>query len=388
MSYTPWPLSDEQRDVIDLCRSFAAEEIRPAARAVDEADTESPVGIFRAAAKVGITDFMIPEEYGGGGFTDVFTQCLVQEQLCFGDPGIGNFVCSNGFFADPILALGTPEQKAAWLRPLTGDDPKFTALATTEPGSGSDSASIITRADRADGGYVLNGQKAWISNAGLADFYVVFAKTDPAQRSRGVTAFLLEKDTPGMEFGAPMKKMGQRAIVCREIFLSDAFVPEANRLGGEGEGFYGLMRTFDISRVVLGAAALGTARAAYEYARDYARERTQFGKAIIDHQAVAFRLADMSARIDAAWLQVLNAARMIDAGSAVPRQRVTASAAMAKLNASETAMFCTWAAVQTLGGWGYSREHPVEQWMRDAKLEEIEEGTSDIMRVLISRNLV
>ncbi|MGJ7559258.1 acyl-CoA dehydrogenase family protein [Brevibacterium casei] len=388
MSYTPWPLSDEQRDVIDLCRSFAAEEIRPAARAVDEADTESPVGIFRAAAKVGITDFMIPEEYGGGGFTDVFTQCLVQEQLCFGDPGIGNFVCSNGFFADPILALGTPEQKEAWLRPLTGDDPKFTALATTEPGSGSDSASIITRADRADGGYVLNGQKAWISNAGLADFYVVFAKTDPAQRSRGVTAFLLEKDTPGMEFGAPMKKMGQRAIVCREIFLSDAFVPEANRLGGEGEGFYGLMRTFDISRVVLGAAALGTARAAYEYARDYARERTQFGKAIIDHQAVAFRLADMSARIDAAWLQVLNAARMIDAGSAVPRQRVTASAAMAKLNASETAMFCTWAAVHTLGGWGYSREHPVEQWMRDAKLEEIEEGTSDIMRVLISRNLV
>ncbi|MBR7502526.1 acyl-CoA dehydrogenase, partial [Mycobacterium tuberculosis] len=150
------------------------------------------------------------------------------------------------------------------------------------------------------------------------------------------------------------------AIVCREIFLSDAFVPEANRLGGEGEGFYGLMRTFDISRVVLGAAALGTARAAYEYARDYARERTQFGKAIIDHQAVAFRLADMSARIDAAWLQVLNAARMIDAGSAVPRQRVTASAAMAKLNASETAMCCTSAPAPTLGGWGYPREPPAE----------------------------
>ncbi|WP_453984380.1 acyl-CoA dehydrogenase family protein [Brevibacterium casei] len=387
MTYTPWPLSDEQAAVIDLCRTFAREQIRPSARAVDEADTESPVGLFGQAAKLGITDFMIPEEYGGGGFTDVFTQCLVQEQLCFGDPGIGNFVCSNGFFADPILALGTEEQKEAWLRPLTGDAPVFTALATTEPGSGSDSASIITRADRAEGGYVLNGQKAWISNAGLADFYVVFAKTDPTQRSRGVSAFLLEKGTAGMEFGAPMKKMGQRAIVCREIFFSDAFVPEANCLGGEGQGFYGLMRTFDISRVVLGAAALGTARAAYEYARDYARERTQFGKPIIDHQAVAFRLADMSARIDAAWLQVLNAARMIDAGEAVSRERVTASAAMAKLGASETAMFCTWAAVQTLGGWGYSREHPVEQWMRDAKLEEIEEGTSDIMRLLISRNL-
>ncbi|MCF2587683.1 acyl-CoA dehydrogenase family protein [Brevibacterium sp. UCMA 11752] len=387
MSYTPWPLSDEQNDIIELCATFAKDKIRPAGPGVDEADTESPVELFREAARVGITDFMIPEQYGGGGFTDVFTQCLVQEQLCFGDPGIGNLLCSNGFFADPILALGTEEQKETWLRPLTGPDPVFTALATTEPGSGSDSASITTRAEAVDGGYLLNGQKVWISNAGLAEGYVVFAKTDPAQRSRGVTAFLLPRETEGMEFGAPMKKMGQRAIVCREIFFSDAFVPTHNRLGEEGQGFYGLMRTFDISRVVLGAAALGTARAAYEYARDYARERTQFGKTIIEHQSVAFRLADMSARIDAAWLQVLNAARMIDAGDGVEREKVTAAAAMAKLGASETAMFCTWAGVQTLGGWGYSREHPVEQWMRDAKLEEIEEGTSDIMRLLISRNL-
>lgn len=387
MSYTPWPLRDEQNDIIELCATFAKDKIRPAGPGVDEADTESPVELFREASRVGITDFMIPEDYGGGGFTDVFTQCLVQEQLCFGDPGIGNLLCSNGFFADPILALGTEEQKETWLRPLTGPDPVFTALATTEPGSGSDSASITTRAESVDGGYLLNGQKVWISNAGLADAYVVFAKTDPAQRSRGVTAFLLPRNTKGMEFGAPMKKMGQRAIVCREIFFSDAFVPTHNRLGEEGQGFYGLMRTFDISRVVLGAAALGTARAAYEYARDYARERTQFGKTIIEHQSVAFRLADMAARIDAAWLQVLNAARMIDAGDAVPREKVTAAAAMAKLNASETAMFCTWAGIQTLGGWGYSREHPVEQWMRDAKLEEIEEGTSDIMRLLISRNL-
>lgn len=387
MSYTPWPLSDEQNDIIELCATFAKDKIRPAGPGVDEADTESPVELFCEAARVGITDFMIPEEYGGGGFTDVFTQCLVQEQLCFGDPGIGNLLCSNGFFADPILALGTEEQKETWLRPLTGPDPVFTALATTEPGSGSDSASITTRAETVDGGYLLNGQKVWISNAGLAEGYVVFAKTDPAQRSRGVTAFLLPRETEGMEFGAPMKKMGQRAIVCREIFFSDAFVPTHNRLGEEGQGFYGLMRTFDISRVVLGAAALGTARAAYEYAREYARERTQFGKTIIEHQSVAFRLADMAARIDAAWLQVLNAARMIDAGDEVPREKVTAAAAMAKLNASETAMFCTWAGVQTLGGWGYSREHPVEQWMRDAKLEEIEEGTSDIMRLLISRNL-
>ncbi|MDP5182023.1 acyl-CoA dehydrogenase family protein [Blastococcus sp. BMG 814] len=377
-----WPLTDDQRAIVALTKQFAAEEIRPRGRAVDEADTEPPVDIFRSAAKVGITDFMLPEQYGGGGFTDVFTQCLVQEQLCWGDPGIGNFVCSNGFFGDPVLAIGTEEQKAKWLPPLTGPDGLMTAVATTEPGSGSDAASIVTRARKVDGGYEISGQKAWISNAGLADQYVVFAKTDPNQRSRGVTAFLMTKDTPGMTFGEPMKKMGQRAIVCREIFFDQAFVPEENRLGEEGQGFYGLMRTFDISRVVLAAAATGAARAAYEYALDYARNRTQFGKPIFEHQAVAFRLADMATRIESSWLLTLHAARQLDAG-----HNVNGLAAMAKLQASETAMFCTWAAVQTLGGWGYSRDYPVEQWMRDVKLEEIEEGTSDIMRLVISRNL-
>ena len=299
-----------------------------------------------------------------------------------GDPGIGNLLCSNGFFADPVLALGTTEQKERWLRPLTGPRPPMTALATTEPGSGSDAASITTSARRTDGGYLLNGQKSWISNAGAAQFYVIFAKTDPARRSRGVSAFLLTRDAAGLSFGEPMRKMGQRAIVCREIFLDNVAVPEADRLGREGQGFSGLMQTFDISRVVLGAAALGAARAAYEYARDYARTRQQFGRPIIEHQAVGFRLADMATRIEAARLLVLHAARVLDAG-----QDATRLAAMAKLTASETAMHCTWAAVQTLGGWGYSREHPVEQWMRDAKLEEIEEGTSDIMRLLIARNL-
>lgn len=377
-----WPLTDEQRAIVDLCKEFATNEIRPRGREVDEADTSSPVDIFQTAAEVGITDFMLPEEYGGGGFTDLFTQCLVQEQLCWGDPGIGNFVCSNGFFADPILALGSPEQKEKWLRPLAGPNAPFTALAITEPGSGSDSASIVTRADKVDGGYVLNGQKVWISNAGLADHYVVFAKTDPALRSKGVSAFLINKDAEGMSFGAPMKKMGQRAIVCREIFFDDVFVDEKDRLGDEGQAFYGLMKTFDASRIVLAAASTGAARAAYEYALDYARTRTQFGKPIIEHQAVAFRLADMATRIESSWLLTLHAARQMDEGGSA-----NGLAAMAKLQASETAMFCTWAAVQTLGGWGYSREYPVEQWMRDVKLEEIEEGTSDIMRLVISRNL-
>ncbi|MFJ8057745.1 acyl-CoA dehydrogenase family protein [Streptomyces sp. NPDC096142] len=381
-STEPWPLTDEQRAIVGLCREFAAHEIRPRGREVDERDIESPLDIFRAAARVGITDFMLPEEYGGGGFTDVVTQCLVQEQMCWGDPGIGNFVCSNGFFADPLLALGTEEQKAEWLRPLAGPNPLYTALATTEPEAGSDAASIATTAVRVDGGYAVSGQKAWISNAGLADQYVVFARTGTARGSSGVSAFLLRKGAEGMTFGEPMRKMGQRAIVCREIFFDEAFVPASDRLGDEGQGFRGLMRTFDISRIVLAAAATGAARAAYEYALGYARERKQFGRPIIEHQAVAFRLADMATRIESAWLLTLHAARRMDAGA-----DATKLAAMAKLQASETAMAVTWGAVQTLGGWGYSREFPVEQWMRDAKLEEIEEGTSDIMRLIISRRL-
>ncbi|NLU70649.1 acyl-CoA dehydrogenase family protein [Streptomyces sp. HNM0574] len=380
------PLTPEQSDIVDLTRTFARERIRPRAHDVDEDDTVTPRDLWRAAAEVGITGFMLPEEYGGGGFTDVFTQCLVQEELCVGDLGIGNLLCSNGFFADPVLALGTEEQKRTWLTPLTGPDTPMTALATTEPEAGSDAASIRTTAAPAtrEGrrGYLLRGQKAWISNAGEAGQYVVFAKTDPAARARGVTAFLLRGDAEGLRFGAPMRKMGQRAIVCREIFLDEVFVPEEDRLGAEGAGFSGLMRTFDISRVVLGAAATGVARAAFEYATAYAKEREQFGKPLVEHQAVAFRLADMRRRIAESRLATWRAAKRLDAGL-----DATAEAAMAKLSASETAAWCTWAAVQTLGGWGYSREHPVERWMRDAKLEEIEEGTSDIMRLIISRSL-
>ena len=380
------PLSDEQRAVVELTRAFAEREIRPIAREVDEADTETPWGIWRKAAEVGITGFMLPEEYGGGGFTDVFSQCLVQEELCAGDPGIGNLVASNGFFAHPVMELGTEEQKQRWLTPLATPDTPLTSLAVTEPEVGSDSAAMTTRAVKVDGGYRITGQKTWISNGGSADFYVVFAKTDPDQRARGVTAFMLKKGVEGLSFGQPMKKMGQRALVNTEVFLDDVFVPDEDRLGDEGQGFYGLMHTFDASRAILGAAAVGAARAATEYALDYAKERTQFGKPIIEHQAVAFRLADMATRVEQARLLVWRAAKRLDAGPAGGGD-AAALCAQAKLAASETAMFCTWAAVQTLGGWGYSREFLVEKWMRDAKLEEIEEGTSDIQRLIISRRL-
>jgi acyl-CoA dehydrogenase len=379
----PFGLSDEQHEIQALCREFAEREIRPISQAVDEADTEMPWKVWYKAAEVGITSFMLPEEYGGGGMTDCLTGCIVQEELCWGCSGIGNLVTSGGFFAEPVLALGSEEQKRRWIEPLTGERPVLTALATTEPGVGSDAASIQTTATKSDGGYVLRGQKSWISNGGIAEFYVVFATVSPGTRSKGVTAFVVEKDDQGVSFGAPMKKMGQRAILNAEMFLEDAELPADRRLGDEGRGFYGLMHTFDRSRVTLAAAATGLARAALEYAVEYSKSREQFGKPIAEHQAVAFRLADMATRVDASRLLVWRAARMVDAGEAASKE-----AAMAKLFASETAMWCTWAAVQTLGGWGYSREYPVEKWMRDAKLEEIEEGTSDIQRLIISRRLL
>ena len=376
-------LTPEQREIQRVCREFAAREIRPVSLAVDAADVEMPWDIWHKAAGIGLTSFMLPEEVEGGGLTDCLTGCLVQEELSHGCAGIGNLITSNGFFAEAVLALGDPGQQLRWLAPLAGERPPLTALATTEPESGSDAAAIRTAARRDGEGYVLNGQKSWISNGGVADFYVVFATVTPGAGHRGITAFLVEKDDEGLSFGRPMRKMGQRAIVNCELFLSDVSLPEDRRLGAEGEGFRALMRTFDRSRVTLGASATGLARAALEYATAYARERVQFGKPIAEHQAVAFRLADMALRVDASRLLVWRAARLQDSG-----ESATVEAAMAKLHASETAMWCTWAAVQTLGGWGYSREHPVEKWMRDAKLEEIEEGTSDIQRLIISHGLL
>jgi alkylation response protein AidB-like acyl-CoA dehydrogenase len=379
-----WPgLTDEQRDIQRVCREFAANEIRPISLAVDEADVEVPREVWRKAAGLGLTSFMLPAEYGGAGMTDCLTACVVQEELSHGCAGIGNLITSNGFFAEPVLVLGSPEQKQRWLSPLADPDPPFTALAITEPQSGSDAASIRTRARRVDGGYVLNGQKAWISNGGVSRYYVVFATVEPGSGHRGVTAFVVEEGDEGFQCGPPIRKMGQRAIPNTELFLDDLYVADDRRLGDEGQGFSGLMQTFDRSRVTLAASATGLARAALEYAVQYAKERTQFGKPIAEHQAVAFRLADMAVRVDAARLLTWRAAQMVDRG-----ERVTGEAAMAKLQASETAMWCTWAAVQTLGGWGYSREYPVQKWMRDAKLEEIEEGTSDIQRLVISRSLL
>jgi acyl-CoA dehydrogenase len=377
-------LSDEQRELQELARTFAAREIRPIAAAIDEADDGSvPWALWDAATETGLSTYMLPERFGGGGIDDCLTECVIREELSFGDGGLGSLVTSAGFFAGPLVALGSDEQQARWLgRLCEGPRPPLTALATTEPDFGSDAAGMTTRARREGDGYLLSGAKTWVSNGGVAGLYVVFAQTEPGARSRGITAFVLEQGDAGMRFGPPMKKLGDRGIINTELFLDDAFVPDDRRLGDEGSGFSGLMQTFDRSRIVLAAGCVGMARAAYEYAVAYARERVQFGKPIIDHQAVGFRLADVAMRIDAARLLTWQAALLVDAGG-----RATREAAMAKLYASEAAMFSTWAAVQTLGGFGYSREYPVEKWFRDAKLEEIWEGTSDIQRLIIARDL-
>ncbi|RDI35237.1 acyl-CoA dehydrogenase family protein [Lentzea flaviverrucosa] len=375
-------LTAEQEQFVEVAREFAAREIRPRGRAVDEADTESPLDVWEKASALGLTSFMLPEKFGGGGVTDLLTQVLVQQELCHGDIGIGNLVTSNGFFGAPVEHLGTPEQQDRFLSPLGNACPPLTAVAVTEPGSGSDAAGIRTSARREGNEYVLNGQKTWISNAPYAEMFVIFATVDPSLRSRGVTAFVVPRSAAGLTVGPPFRKMGQRAIVNAEVFLDDVRVPVEDRLGEEGQGFAGLMRTFDASRILIGAATTGLARAALDFATSYAAQRVQFGVPIIEHQAVAFRLADMATRVDTSHLLTVRAATLYDAGHAV-----TQEAAMAKLAGSENAMWCTHAAVQTLGGYGYSREHPVERWMRDAKLEEIEEGTSDIQRLIISRGL-
>ena len=376
-------LSEEQQEFIALARAFAEREIRPRAAAVDQADVESPLDLWKAAAQIGLTHFMLPEVYGGGGVTDLLTQVMVQEELCYGDISIGNFLTSNGFFAGPVEALGSEEQKQQWLTLLCAETPPITAVAVTEPEVGSDVASIRTRARRDGQDYLLSGQKTWISNAPYADFFFVFATVDPSARARGVTAFIVPRDSPGLTVGGPMPKMGQRGIVNAEVFLDDVRIPEHGRLGAEGQGFYGLMRTFDASRILIGASASGLARAALDATVRYARERQQFGTAIANHQAVAFRLADMVTRVDTAHLATVRAAQLFDEGLEVAQE-----SAIAKLVASENASWVAAAAVQTHGGWGYSREFPVERWMRDAKLEEIEEGTSDIQRLVISRRLL
>ncbi len=376
-------LTREQREMQELARTFARREIRPVAAHYDETETV-PWPVLEKAHAAGLTSFAFPEEYGGAGITDTFSACLVAEELCWGCLPIGNLITSNPFGMGPVLILGSEEQRRRFLPRFCEEGTvRLCALSITEPTAGSDAAAIKTTARRVEGGYRLSGRKSWVSNGGVADLYVIFATVDAALRHRGITAFVVEKDAPGLSFGKKERKMGNRAIPNCELILDDVFVPEENRLGAEGAGFAGLMRGFDRARVTLAASCLGVARAALEYAVEYARERQTFGKPIAQHQAVGFMLADMATQLDAARLLVWRAARLDDAG-----QPFSKEASMAKLFASEMAVKATHDALQVLGGYGYSRDVPLEKWSRDVRLEEIEEGTSQIQRLVIARRLL
>jgi alkylation response protein AidB-like acyl-CoA dehydrogenase len=374
--------TDEQKQVQRLAHRFAEEEIRPAATEYDERE-ETPWPILQKAAQIGLMSYQYPEAYGGGGMTSVLTGCVVAEELAWGCLGVATAIIGAGLAAVPILLAGSEEQKSRYIPRFCDPEKVYLgAFALTEPEAGSDAASIRTSAVRKGDRYVLNGQKRFITHGGIADLYVIFATVDRSLGHRGITAFIVEGDAPGLSAGKKEKKMGMRASHTGDVILEDVEVPVENRLGEEGEGFYIAMKAFEHTRPIVAACAVGVARAAYEYALQYAQERVQFGKPIIAKQAVRFMLADMAMEIDAARLLTWRAAWRVDQGLPANIQ-----ASMAKAYAADMAMRVTTDAVQILGGYGYMREYPVEKWMRDAKVLQIVEGTSQIQRVIISQML-
>ena len=372
-------LSQEQEMIRDLARDFGRKEILPKAGHYDRAD-EYPWPIVRKAHRVGLISSNVPEAYGGPGL-GVLEECLINEELAWACSGIQTALMLNNLAAWPILLAGDARQQQEYLPRLT-EGGQLGAYALTEPAAGSDVAGIQCTAALRGEEYILNGAKTWITNAPVASFFIVFAKTAAEQRHRGLSAFIVERDWPGVTAGKPLPKMGQHAAWTGEIVFEDVRVPLANRLGAEGEGFLLTMLVFDRSRPAVAAAAVGVARRALEEATRYAKERQAFGKPIIAQQGVGFMLADMAMQIEAARLLVHKAAWLVDHDK--PN---VLEAACAKAFAADMCMKVTTDAVQVFGGYGYSREYPVEKLMRDAKIYKIYEGTSQIQRVIIAREL-
>ncbi len=389
-------LTQDQKDIRDWVHGFAEQTVRPAASEWDERE-ETPWPIIEEAAKIGL--------YSLEGIAQFwFDQSgimlpIVNEELFWGDAGIGMAIMGTTLAAAAIQANGTPQQWGEWLPQCFGseDGPKVAAFCVSEPDAGSDVSSLRTRAtyDEVKGEWVLNGQKAWATNGGIANVHVVVAQVDPDLKARGHASFVIPPGTKGLEMGTKVKKHGLRASHTADVFLDDVRIPGNCLLGGkeklherlararEGTGSRGqaAMRTFEMTRPTVGAQALGIARAAYEYALGYAKERSQFGRPIVENQAIAFTLADMKLEIDAARLLVWRAAWMGRNG----HDFNNAEGSMSKLKAGEVAVWVTERAIQILGGNGYTREYPVERMHRDAKIYTIFEGTSEIQRLMISR---
>ncbi|MCL6627545.1 acyl-CoA dehydrogenase [Alicyclobacillus shizuokensis] len=370
----------EQERMRQLVRSFAREVVAPRAQEIDERD-EFPHELVRQMGELGLLGLPIPEEWGGVG-ADFVSYIAAMEEISYASATLGVILAVHTSVATfPILYFGSDEQKRRYLPRLCSGE-CLGAFALTEPDAGSDARSIRTRAVRDGDTYVLNGTKVFISNGGVAGVYCVFAVTDPAQGSHGVTAFLVDKDTQGFRVGKKERKMGLNGSATCELLFEDARIPAAQRLGGEGEGFSIAMRLLDTGRIGIGAQALGIARAALDAARAHTKTRRQFGKPLSELQGVQFMLADMATRVQAAQWLVYHAAWLRDQGQPCGKE-----ASMAKLFASDTAMQVTTDAVQLFGGYGYIKDYPVERYMRDAKVTQIYEGTNQIQRMIIARHL-
>ncbi len=368
-------LTDEQEMIRDLARKFAREVIAPNAAEFD-ARVEFPKDIVAQARELGLMNVSVPAEFGGTGGS-VLDLILVAEQLGWGCSGIGLAILLNNLAADPVNIAANEEQRRKYFSRLAEG---FGAYALTEPSAGSDAGAIRTRAEKHGRDWAISGQKIWISNADVAEFFVVFAKTDPEARTRGITAFLVDRDVKGVSVGKPLPKMGQKASHACEVFLEDVVVSDAQRLGAENEGFKIAMRVFDRSRPMVGAMATGLAQRALDEAVAYATERKAFGKPIIEQQGVGFKIAEMGMRTEAARLLVREAAWRKDHDL-----DNTLYSSYAKTFCSDTGMWAATECAQILGGYGYSKEYPAEKLMRDAKVMQIYEGTNEIQRLIMSR---
>lgn len=376
------PFTEEHEMIRQTARDFAQKEITPIAAEFDESG-EFPTETIRKMGELGFMGIEVPEQYGGAGM-DTLAYVLALEEICKADAAHGTIMSvNNSLFCYGILKYGTEEQKQKFVTPVASGK-AIGAYALTEPMSGSDAGNMRTRAVRQGDRYLINGRKSWVTSGPVADYVVVFALTEPEKKQRGITAFLVDAKSPGFVRGKKEPKLGIRASATSELSFENCPVPVENRLGGEGEGFKIAMAVLDAGRIGIAAQALGIAEAAYQASLQYATEREAFGQKIGEFQGISFKMADMKTRIEAARLLTYNAA-LAKERAKTTGERFTLQASMAKLFASETAMFVTHAAVQIHGGMGYSRELPIERYFRDAKITEIYEGTSEIQRLVISR---
>jgi acyl-CoA dehydrogenase len=373
-------LTDEQKDLRELAHNFAEKEMRRVAWEYDK-DGTWPQDIVDKAWEVGLMNTHIPEEYGGPGL-DYLSGCLIEEEMGWGCSGIGTSLMANGLASAPVTLGGSHATKKKYLGMLT-EGPKLASFCLTEPDAGSDVSGMKTRAVKQGDKYVINGSKCFITNGTYADWFTVYAKTDPEAGHRGISAFVVDANLPGVTVDKKEDKMGQRASNTATISFNDVEIPAENLIGEENKGFKLAMMTLDRTRPGVSAMAVGIGRAAFEYAAEYSKERVQFGVPIAMHQAIQFMIADMATKVEAGRLLVWSSATQLAQG-----QRISRVSSMAKRFAADSAMVISVDAVQVYGGYGFIKEYPVEKLMRDAKIMQLYEGTSQIQRLVIAKEVL